>query len=187
MSQPMDTERRQYPRFPCDAPIRVSVTDIFDNGITGECLEVCRNGLRIRTLQRIPAPAEVSLRALTLGLEGHAIVRYCHDDHGRYIVGLEFVAGLHWQAPDPMHSENELSRGMTPRTAAIFQDLLGGIPARDLQPAVDNLSDRERDILFCTAACIQSAVAETCRQRAAEIEGMLHANSQRLPANLTPV
>jgi len=76
---------------------------------------------------------------------------------------------------------------MTARTAAIFQELLGGGSARDLQPSVDALTDEEREILFCTAACIQSAVAETCRARADEIAGLLVSNSQRIPANLMPV
>lgn len=180
-------ERRQYPRFPCTAPIRVSLTSLFEDSIPGECLEVCRNGLRIQTLQAIPAQTEVALKALSLGLAGRGIVRYCNDQAGKFVVGVEFAAGLHWQPPEQPVTESPLSAGMTARTAAIFQELLGGSSARDLQPSIDALTDEEREILFCTASCIQSAVAETCRARAEEIAGLLTSNSQRLPANLMPV
>ena len=187
MTTPLDGDRRQYPRFPCASPIRVSLTNLFEHSIAGECLEVCCNGLRIRTLQAIPAPAEVSLKAIGLGLAGKGIVRYCNGQAGKYVVGVEFAAGLHWQPPQQPVTESPLSAGMTARTAAIFQELLGGSSACDLQPSIDTLSDEEREILFCTAACIQSAVAETCRARADEIAGLLTNNSQRLPVNLMPV
>jgi hypothetical protein len=187
MSTPADRERRQYPRFSCADPIRISLTNLSEHTITGECLEVCCNGLRIQTEQVIPAPIEVSLRALSLGLSGKGIVHYCHGEERKYIVGLEFTGGLIWKPPEPAAVESTLSAAMTPRAAAIFEDLLGGASARELQSAVEQLSDEERDILFCTAACIQSAVAETCRDRAAEITGLLNANSQRLPATLVSI
>jgi hypothetical protein len=143
--------------------------------------------LRIQTVQAIPAPIEVSLRALSLGLTGKGIVRYCRGEEGKYIVGLEFTGGLLWNPPDQTTVESTLSAAMTPRTAVIFEDLLGGASAGELQPSVDQLSDGERDILFWTAACIQSAVAETCQDRAAEIAGLLTANSRQLPATLVSV
>ncbi|HEV2688845.1 MAG TPA: hypothetical protein VGV35_09830 [Bryobacteraceae bacterium] len=173
-------------RFPYAASIRVSFSNLPEHSIKGRCLEVCRNGLRIETLQFIPAPAEVILKSPGLGLSGKGIVRYCRGQDGKYIVGLEFAAGLRWYPPEQA-AETALSAGMTKRTAAIFQELMGGSSARELQPSIDRLSDDEQDILFCTAASIQSAVAETCRARAEEIAGLLTINSQRLPASLMPV
>jgi hypothetical protein len=143
--------------------------------------------LRIQTEQAIPAPAEIFLTAPSLGLEGKAIVRHCVAQEGKYLIGIEFAAGLEWHLPQQPGAESALLAGMTARTAAIFEELLGGSSARDLQPFIDALSDEERDILFCTAACIQSAVAETCRERAEQIAGLLTTNSRRLPANLVPV
>lgn len=187
MFTPVDRDRRQYPRFTCAYPIRISLTNLTEHTITGECLEVCSNGLRIQTLQAIPAPIEVSLRAMSLGLAGKGIVRYCRGEKGKYVVGLEFVDGLTWTPPEQTAVESTLSAAMTPRTAAIFEDLLGGASARAIQPSVEQLSDKERDVLFWTAACIQSAVAETCRDRATEIAELLTANSRRLPATLVGI
>lgn len=187
MSLPVDHERRQYPRFPCSASIRLSLTRAFEPGVTGECLEVCRNGLRVETPEAIPVSTEVSLRALSLGLTGRGIIRYCHPNDGKFLVGLEFTGGLYWRPPEQVAAETTFSQGMTPRTAAIFEELLGGVSARELQPSVDALSEDERATLFCTAACIQSAVALTCRARADEIEGLLNLNNQRLPVQLLPL
>ena len=187
MSLPVEHERRQYPRFPCSASIRISLSRTLEPGVTGACLEVCRNGLRIETPEAIPVSTEVSLRALSLGLSGKGIVRYCHSHEGKFLVGLEFTGGLYWRPPDQVAAETTFSQGMTPRTAAIFQELLGGVSARELQPSVEALTEDERATLFCTAACIQGAVAETCRARADEIEGLLNQNNQRLPVHLLPL
>ena len=187
MSSPVENERRRYPRFPCSASIRISLSKAFEPGVSGECLEVCRNGLRLETAEAIPVSTEVSLRALSLGLTGRGIVRYCHLHDGKFQVGLEFTGGLYWRPPDQIVAESTFSQGMTPRTAAIFQELLGGVSARELQPSVEALTEDERETLFCTAACIQGAVAATCRARADEIEGLLNQNKQRLPVQLLPL
>jgi len=187
MSSPAENERRQYPRFPCAAPIRISLTSTFEPSVLGECREVCHNGLRIETTQPILVSTQVALRSLSLGLTGRGIVRYCHSRDDKFLIGLEFSGGLHWHPPDQAAAENTFSQSMTPRTAAIFQELLGGASARELQPSVDTLSEDERDILFCTAACIQAAVAATCQARADEIEGLLAQNNQRLPVHLLPI
>ena len=183
---PTDQERRQYPRFPCASPIRLSSTNLSEHSITGACLEVCRNGLRIEISEVLQEQTKVSLEALSLGLAGRGVVRYCLRQNEKYIVGVEFTGGLEWQPPEQNASPTALSAGMTARTAAIFQELLGGSSAQELQPAIDELTDQERDILLCTAACIQSAVADTCQARAQEIAALLAHNSQRLPESLTP-
>jgi len=187
MFTPVDRDRRQYPRFTCAYPVRISLTNFSEHTISGECLEICCNGLRIQTQQAIPAEIEVSLRAMSLGLAGKGLVKYCRGEMGKFVVGLEFLNGLTWSPPEPTTVESTLSAAMTPRTAAIFEDLLGGASAHTIQPLVDQLTDKERDVLFWTAACIQSAVAETCRDRATEIAELLTANSRRLPATMVGV
>ena len=152
----------------------------------GACLEVCRNGLRIEISESIPEQTNVSLEALSLGLAGPGVVRYSLRQDEKFIIGVEFTGGLQWQAPERNASSTALSAGMTPRTAAIFQELLAGSSAQELQPSIDELTDQERDILLCTAACIQSAVADTCQARAQEIAALLAHNSQRIPESLTP-
>ena len=69
MSSPAENERRQYPRFPCAAPIRISLTSTFEPSVLGECREVCHNGLRIETTQPILVSTQVALRSLSLGLK----------------------------------------------------------------------------------------------------------------------
>lgn len=180
-----EADRRKYPRFPCAAPARLrwSNTQIID----GDCLEVCNNGLRVASREAIPVSTTVSLTCDGLGLTGNVVVRYCQRDGSHFTLGLEFCPGLHWNAPDRRSSQESLSSGMTQLTAAIFDDLLSGTSAQELQPSVERLSEEERGTLLCTVACIQSTVAATCRERAAEIERMLAMNGQTLPPMLLPV
>lgn len=152
------------------------MTNLFEQSIVGGCVEVCRNGLRIEVSDAIPEETEFALKSPSLGLSGRAVVRYCHRNGPKYLIGVEFVSGLEWRPPDRGAAETSLSAGMTERTADIFQALLGGALIEDLQARINDLTSDERDILLCTASCIQTAVAANCQERADEIERLLVTN-----------
>jgi hypothetical protein len=180
-------ERRRYPRYPCSAAIQVSWIGAESGNVVGECVEVCRNGMRIVVMEQIPVKAPVGLRAEGLGISGNGTVRYCRRQRSNYVTGVEFIGGMQWSAPSqPAHGAT-LTSGMTSRTSSIFESLLAGMAAHELQPSISQLSFEEREALLCTVSCIRTAVAENCQERAELIDLVLKNNGRPLPPRLLPM
>jgi hypothetical protein len=65
-----------------------------------QALDVSEIGLRLQIPVRIRERSYVTLRSESLGIHGRASVRYCSRVGNKYIIGVEFAAGLKRQ-PKP--------------------------------------------------------------------------------------
>jgi len=63
-------------------------------------LDVSESGLRLEVPERIPERSYVTFRVDELSLHGTASVRSCQGKGIKFIVGLEFSAGMKWK-PKP--------------------------------------------------------------------------------------
>jgi len=74
-------------------------------------LDVSESGMRVEVPERIPERSYVTFRADELSLHGRASVRSCHGKGLKYIVGLEFSAGMKWKPKraqsEPVESSSE--------------------------------------------------------------------------------
>jgi len=68
-------------------------------GRNGLCLDISATGLKVKLDSEIPVRTVVTVRAKELELHGSASVRSCVRTGVKYIIGLEFVGGMRWQAP----------------------------------------------------------------------------------------
>jgi hypothetical protein len=59
-----------------------------------KCLDVSEHGIAIEVVEPVIVRSFVTLRSEHLKLAGRAGVRYCRRSGGKYLVGLEFAAGL---------------------------------------------------------------------------------------------
>jgi hypothetical protein len=67
-------------------------------------LDISEAGMRVEVPERIPERSYVTLRADDLSLQGRGSVRTCHAKGIKYIVGVEFSAGMKWK-PKTVKSE----------------------------------------------------------------------------------
>jgi hypothetical protein len=65
----------------------------------GECLDISSAGLKVKLDSGIPSRTVVTVKSKELALHGSASVRSCVRTGVTYIIGLEFVGGMKWQAP----------------------------------------------------------------------------------------
>ena len=63
--------------------------------------DISESGLRIEMPEPLQERSYVTIKAEKLGLHGQASVRHCSKHGTKYIVGLEFAAGLRWKPPTP--------------------------------------------------------------------------------------
>ena len=68
----------------------------------GDCIDISSSGLRIKSDTQIPARTVVTLRSKALALHGSASVRRCSTTGVKYVLGLEFVGVMKWQAPESL-------------------------------------------------------------------------------------
>jgi len=69
-----------------------------DKFINGRTVNVSESGIRIEVTEPIEKQTYVTLQCSALGLHGRASVRSCARKGGKYLLGLEFSAGLHWRS-----------------------------------------------------------------------------------------
>lgn len=65
-----------------------------DKFANARALDVSDIGLRLQIPVRIREKSYISLRCEALGIHGRASVRYCSRAGNKYIIGVEFAAGL---------------------------------------------------------------------------------------------
>ncbi len=68
-----------------------------DGFATGRIIDVSESGLRVEVSDPLEKQTYVTLQAAGLGLHGVASVRSCARKGVKYVVGLEFSAGLKWK------------------------------------------------------------------------------------------
>ena len=71
-----------------------------DGFLTGRIVDVSESGVRVEVSDPLEKQTYVTLQAAGLGLHGSASVRTCTRKGMKYLVGLEFSAGLKWKPKD---------------------------------------------------------------------------------------
>jgi hypothetical protein len=65
---------------------------------SAKCLNVSERGISVELVEPVEVRSYVNLQSEKLKLTGTAAVRYCRRNAGKYLVGLEFSAGLRCSA-----------------------------------------------------------------------------------------
>src|SRR6266850_5443946 len=94
--------RRRHRRYAVDGGVlEVSWLDV--NGrmksTRSRVLNISENGIALQLPDEV-MPLLVRFRSDQLKIEGVGVVRQCRRTGAKYLVGLEFTDGLHWQAPE---------------------------------------------------------------------------------------
>lgn len=92
---------RRHPRSDVSSPARISWQDRggTDRFVNGRALNVSASGMRVEVADSIDKQTYVTVQCSALGLHGRASVRSCTRKGTKYILGLEFSAGLQWKPP----------------------------------------------------------------------------------------
>jgi hypothetical protein len=61
--------------------------------------DISETGLCVELPEGVPLRSFVTLRADHFGIQGRAQVRHCSRKGVKYLIGLEFSAGLRWKPP----------------------------------------------------------------------------------------
>jgi len=61
-------------------------------------LNVSEEGIALE-LPAAVMPLRIRFNSERYGVSGMGLVKHCHSDGARFVVGLEFVDHLHWQPP----------------------------------------------------------------------------------------
>jgi len=90
---------RRHDRTDVSAPVQLvwqdrTGTDRFENG---RVLNVSASGMRVEVSEQIEKQTYVTVQCAALGLHGRASVRSCTRKGMKFILGLEFSAGLQWK------------------------------------------------------------------------------------------
>ena len=90
---------RRHTRATESSPIQIAWKDRqgVDRFLTGRVIDVSEAGLRVETAEPLEKQTYVTLQSAGLGLHGSASVRTCARRRMKYLVGLEFSAGLKWK------------------------------------------------------------------------------------------
>jgi hypothetical protein len=97
MSQEGDL--RRHARSTRSAPIQLVWKNRqgLDGFLNGRIIDVSESGIRVEVSDPLEKQTYVTLQAASLGLHGSASVRTCTRKGMKYLVGLEFSAGLKWK------------------------------------------------------------------------------------------
>lgn len=99
MSREGDLRRHQ--RADVSSPARIVWQDRggTDRFMNGRALNVSASGMRVELAEQIEPQTYVTVQCAALGLHGRASVRSCTRKGTKYVLGLEFSAGLQWKPP----------------------------------------------------------------------------------------
>lgn len=95
-------ELRRHRRAEVSSPARIAWQDRggVDRFVNGRTLNVSPSGMRIEVAAPIDKQTYVTVQCAALGLHGRASVRSCTRKGMKYVLGLEFSAGLKWKPPE---------------------------------------------------------------------------------------
>lgn len=98
---PRDTKQRRQERVTTSVPVRVAWQDRLgrDKYAIVHILDISPEGLLLELPEPVEPRSVLTIQSQGLHLHGSGAVRYCRRVFGRYVVGLEFVAGLKWKPP----------------------------------------------------------------------------------------
>ena len=92
-------ELRRHPRDEKSSPIQIIWQDRSgaDRFVNGRSLDISPSGMRAEVSEPIEKQTYVTVQCAALGLHGRASVRTCARKGMKYVLGLEFSAGLKWK------------------------------------------------------------------------------------------
>jgi|SRR3984957_2650190 hypothetical protein len=92
-------ELRRHARDEKSSPIQIVWQDRSgaDRFVNGRSLDISASGMRAEVSEPIEKQTYVTLQCAALGLHGRASVRTCARKGMKYVLGLEFSAGLQWK------------------------------------------------------------------------------------------
>jgi len=87
---------RRHERQDSDSTVVVMWRDASGNDkfANARALDISDVGLRLQMPEPLRPQSYITLRAEKLGIHGQASVRHCSGRGGKYIIGVEFSAGL---------------------------------------------------------------------------------------------
>jgi hypothetical protein len=90
---------RRHARADKSAPLQLIWKDRqgLDRFINGRIIDISESGIRVEVAEPLEKRTYVTLQSASLGLHGSASVRSCARKGMKYLVGLEFSAGLKWK------------------------------------------------------------------------------------------
>ncbi|HTR38100.1 MAG TPA: PilZ domain-containing protein [Bryobacteraceae bacterium] len=100
MSQKGDI--RRHSRTPRSGPVQLSWRDRNGNAQVsrGRLVDISEAGMRVEVPEPLEKLIYLTVRADELGIHGTASVRSCTRKGLKYVVGLEFSAGLQYKPKD---------------------------------------------------------------------------------------
>ena len=92
-------ELRRHTRSVKSSPVQIIWKDRqgLDKFVNGRILDVSESGMRVEVPEPLDKQTYLTLQSIALGLHGSASVRSCTRKGMKYMVGLEFSAGLKWK------------------------------------------------------------------------------------------
>jgi len=91
-------ELRRHARAEKSAAVQIGWQDRgVDKFVNGRSLNVSPTGIRVEVSEPIDKQSYVTVQCPALGLHGRASVRTCARKGMKYVLGLEFSAGLQWK------------------------------------------------------------------------------------------
>ena len=95
---------RRHERIACTQPILLGWTsaDGSDRYARGTCRDISSAGLRVETVDTIPAQSYVYLRIEKWDMTGSGRVRYSRRGKGANVIGLELNQEVHRQILDSL-------------------------------------------------------------------------------------
>lgn len=97
-------DTRRHERIPCTLPVRVAWTEERggDRHTRGKCRDISMDGMRIETVDAIPAQSNVHLRVEKVDVAGSARIRYVRRSGMGHVIGLELSQKVHQQLLDAL-------------------------------------------------------------------------------------
>ena|ERR1700733_449112 len=92
-------ELRRHERDKNASPVQIVWQDRSgaDRFVNGRSLDISPAGMRVEVSEPIDKQTYVTVQCLALALHGTASVRSCTRKGMKYVLGLEFSAGLKWK------------------------------------------------------------------------------------------
>jgi hypothetical protein len=97
-----DEKLRRHERAEQSSPVQIAWKDRSgaDKYVSGRSVDISPSGMRVEVSEPIDKQTYLTLQCLALGLHGTASVRNCSRKGLKYVLGLEFSAGLQWKPKD---------------------------------------------------------------------------------------
>ena len=121
------SDLRRHPRYPSEAPIRVSWRDRrgFQWQDHGHCVDASEGGLKMELPRAVPVDRWISVSLAEPHLDSSALVRHCRLDGSKYLIGVAFPNapdGVVRATPAPCEPDQFANSQEPPRESRLTLD-----------------------------------------------------------------